>query len=63
MKRLRHAFSIASILLGGTAIFIPDTIAPEGIPLGKMLMGFATALNGVSLYLLKEEEHEAQTPT
>lgn len=58
MKRVRQAFAIASILLGGTAVFIPDDITPEGIPLGRLLMGLATALNAVNLYLLKEEEHE-----
>lgn len=55
MKTVRKCFAVASILVGGVAVGIPETITVEGISVSKMMMGIATALNAVSLYLLKEE--------
>jgi hypothetical protein len=56
MKTIRRCFAIGSILLGAVATGTPDTVIISTIPVAKMLMGIATALNAVSLYLLKEEQ-------
>lgn len=55
MKTIRRCFAIASILIGGIAVAIPDSIIVGGISASKMLIAVATALNAVNLYLLKEE--------
>lgn len=52
MNEIRKCLAIASIIIGGTAVALPDY---EGYPVSKVLMALATALNAASLYLLKEE--------
>lgn len=55
MNEIRKCLALASILIGGVAVGVPDTVATGGIPLAKMLIAISTALNAASLYLLKEE--------
>ena len=55
-KDLRKALAIVSIVLGGAAVGIPDLVW------SKFLIGVATSLNAASLYLLKEEEPDAEAP-
>ena len=52
-KEIRQCLAIASIIIGGTAVAIPD------ITWSKALMAFATSLNAAALYLLKEENPNA----
>lgn len=62
MKTLRRCFAIASILVGGIAVAVPDAIVISGVTASKMLIAIATALNAVNLYLLKEEGYVEPTP-
>ena len=53
MKKIRKCLAIGSIIIGGTAVTIPDTI------ISKFCMALATTLNASALYLLKEETEDA----
>jgi hypothetical protein len=59
-NELRKGLAIAAIIIGGTAVAIPDV---GDYPLSKILMAFATALNAASLYLLKEEAPNVPGPS
>jgi hypothetical protein len=48
----RKALAIASIVVGGTSVALPD-------PWSRIGMAVATSLNAASLYLLKEEKPDA----
>lgn len=54
-KDIRQFLAVLSILFGGMAIGIPETLCVSTIPLSKLLMAISTSLNAASLYLLKEE--------
>jgi len=56
-KDLRKFLALASIIIGGSAIGIPDPLW------SKALMTLATSLNAASLYLLKEEPPNGQRPS
>lgn len=45
----RKCLAIASIIIGGTSVALPE-------PYSRIGMALATALNAASLYLLKEEK-------
>lgn len=49
MKKARKALALGAIIIGGTAVAIPEPVW------SKILIAFATSLNAASLYLLKEE--------
>jgi hypothetical protein len=49
MNWVRKGLAIASIIIGGTAVGIPDPV------ISKVMMAAATSLNAAALYLLKEE--------
>lgn len=52
MKKLRKALAVGSIIIGGTAVTIPDVVW------SKALIALGTSLNAASLYLLKDEQEE-----
>jgi len=55
MNRIRKGLALGSIIIGGTAVAIPDPTW------SRILVAFATSLNAASLYLLKEENVPAPT--
>lgn len=52
-KVARKIFAVASLIIGGTAVAVPDVIW------SKVLIAFATGLNAAALYLVNEETHPA----
>jgi len=57
MKRIRRCLAVLSIILGGSAVAIPDIV------ISKFLITLATSLNAAAIYLLKEEKiDENSTP-
>lgn len=50
MQTIRKCLAIASIIIGGTAVSIPEPTW------SKVAMALATSLNAAALYLLKEEK-------
>ena len=56
MNALRKGLAIASLIIGGTAVALPDIGA---YPVSKVLMALASSLNAASLYLMKDEPNEA----
>lgn len=53
MEKLRKCLSVVSIIVGGTAVVMPDL--PE-FPVSKVLIAFATSCNAAALWLLKDAE-------
>jgi hypothetical protein len=53
LRDLRKCLALLSIIIGTTAVAIPDAIW------SKVLIAFATGLNAASLYLVKDEPDEA----
>lgn len=53
MEKLRKCLSVISILVGGTAVVMPDF--PE-FPLAKVMIAFSTSCNAAALWLLKDAE-------
>jgi len=52
MRRIRRCLAIISIIIGGTAVAIPD------ITISKLLIAFATSCNAAALYIKEEENTE-----
>ena len=49
MNKVRKCLALGSIIIGGTAIAVPEPLW------SKFLIALGTSLNAASLYLLKEE--------
>lgn len=54
-RKCRKVLAIASIIIGGSAVAIPDPA------ISKFLMAFSTSLNAAALYMLKEEQDKPVT--
>jgi len=55
MDKLRKCLSVASIIIGGTAVAVPDI--PD-FPISKILIAFATSCNAAAIWLLKDIKTE-----
>lgn len=55
MDSLRKCLSVASIVIGGTAVAVPDL--PE-FPISKVLIAFSTSCNAAAIWLLKDKDSE-----
>jgi len=56
MDKLRKCLSVTSIILGGTAVAIPDY--PD-LPISKILIALGTSCNAAALWLMKDIKTEA----